>query len=245
MEVFMADHRRMSDSLPDGGMAYWKLVRRLWFTLGGPALLGGPNGVKHVTQPVPARFLLWIDAVGGFLVCRGDEVVLGQPIPGSNVDVPILGDLSRRHATIRRDGEGYLLEPGRKVGLNGREVKDAALLRDGDAIELGDTVRLKFRRPHPLSATARLDFVSNHRTQPSADAVLLMAESCVLGPNPTSHVVCRDWQDDVVLYRQGSGLACRSAGGVTIDGVKNAQRGTVGANSRIVGSDFALSLEPL
>jgi hypothetical protein len=224
-------------------MAYWKLVRRLWFTLGGP-LLGVSEG-SNVTEPVPARFLLWIDAVGGFLVCRGDEVVLGQPIPASDVDVPILGDLSRRHATIRRDGEGYLLQPGRKVSLNGREVKDAALLRDGDSVELGDTVRLKFRRPHPLSATARLDFVSNHRTQPSADGVLLMADSCVLGPKPTSHVVCRNWSEEVVLFRHGSGLACRAAGGVTIDGVSHTQRGAVGARSRVTGNDFALSLEPL
>ncbi len=240
----MADHRSRSDSLPDGGMPYWKLIRRLWYTLGGLAL-GSPNGMTHVAQPAPARFLLWIDAVGGFLVCRGDEVVLGQPIPGSDVDVPILGDLSRRHAKIRRDGEGYLLEPDRKVALNGRQVQSATLLRDGDLLSLGDTVRLKFRRPHPLSATARLEFVSGHRTQPSADAILLMAESCVLGPRSTSHVVCRDWPDDVVLFRQGDGLACRSASGLSIDGVQYPQRGALGATSRILGEGFSFSLEPL
>ena len=57
------------------------------------------------------------------------------------------------------------------------------------------------RRAHPLSLTARLDFLSRHRTQPPADAVLLLADSCVLGPKPHSHIVCRDWTREVILFR--------------------------------------------
>ena len=84
---------------------------------------------------------------------------------------------------------------------------------------------MAFRRPHALSATARLDFLSNHRTQPSADAVLLMAESCILGPGRHCHVVCRDWPREVILFRQDNELYCRAAGGLEIDGIAYKDRG--------------------
>jgi len=191
------------------------------------------------------RFLLWIDAVGGYWVCLGDEIVLGQPVRSDQVDVPLLGDLSGRHARIRRDGEGYLIEAIREVRLDGRPVADFAPLVDGSLIQLGSKVKLVFRRPHPLSATARLDFASTHRTQPTVDAILLMAETCILGPRPNSHVVCRKWPDDVVLYRHENNLYCRAAGLTEIDGQPCRQKGPIGRNSRISGERFSLCLEQL
>jgi hypothetical protein len=119
------------------------------------------------------------------------------------------------------------------------------LLADGMKIELGEGVRLAFRRPHALSATARLDFLSNHRTQPSADAVLLMAESCILGPGRHCHVICRDWPREVILFRQDNKLYCRAAGGLEIDGIAYKDRGPVARNSHIAGEGFSMSLEPL
>ena len=190
-------------------------------------------------------FLLWVDAVGGYWVCLGDEVSLGQPVPPGAVDVPILGDVSSRHARIRRDDEGYLIEAIREVSLNGRPVRGVGTLSDGNTIRLGEGVRLVFRRPHALSATARLDFASRHRTQPSADAVLLMADSCVLGAGPHSHVVCRDWPGEVILYRHDDKLYCRTKGLLEIDGVKYKDRGPITRNSRIVGHGFSMSLEAI
>ncbi len=189
------------------------------------------------------RFLLWVDTVGGFLVCQGDQVTLGQPSPECHVDVPILGDLSSRHAIIRRSGEGYVIEPSRPTRLGGKLLDGTACLVDGSLIELGSGVRLRFRRPHPLSATARLEFASHHRTQPAADAVILMAESCVLSPQGSSHVECRRWEREVVLYRQNHELLCRTAGRFDIDGTEFDERGPITRSSRISGDDFSLSLE--
>ena len=189
------------------------------------------------------KFLLWVDGVGGYWVCLDDEVTLGQPVPSGAADVPILGDLSKRHARIRRDGEGYLIEAFRPVRIDGRRVNQMASLTSGCTIQLGEAVRLLFRRPHALSATARLDFASRHRTQPSLDAVLLMAESCVLGPEPHSHVVCREWPGEVVLYRHDDELYCRGAAPIEIDGRPCKDRGRITRNSRIVGEQFSLSLE--
>ncbi len=190
-------------------------------------------------------FMLWVDAVGGFRVCLSDDVILGQPARFGTVDVPILGDLSSRHARIRRDGEGYLIEAVGKVRLDGQEVTKMGRLSDGARIELGEGVRVKFRRPHALSATVRLDFASHHHTQPSADAVLLMAESCILGPNSHSHIVCRDWPHEVILYRHDTQLFCRAAGAIEIDGVRHRDRGQITRNSRVEGDGFSLSLEEL
>ena len=187
--------------------------------------------------------MLWIDAVGGFWVCLADAVTLGQAIPEADVDVPIFGDLSRRHACIRRDADGYVVEAQGRTRVDGQPVGDAAPLRHGSRIELGQQVRLVFRRPHALSATARLDFVSHHHTRPSSDAVLLMADACILGPDSRSHVVCRDWPQEVVLYRHDDRLCCRTAGQLEIGGKTYENRGPVGWDSRVAGSGFSFKLE--
>ena len=190
------------------------------------------------------RFMLWIDAVGGYLVCLGDEVTIGQAVPNNRVDVPIQADISRKHVKIRRQGEGYVLEPlGPKVVLDGKPVTEAALLSDGDEFTLGDAVKLRFRKPHALSASARLELLSPHRTQPGADAVILMAESCVLGPKWQNHVVCRDWNGDVVLYRNDHNIMCRAMESIEIDGRLHDGRGPVRPGSHVLGTDFSLTLE--
>src|ERR1700730_3640884 len=42
-----------------------------------------------------SQYLLWIDGVGGFLVCLSHRVTLGQANPESIVDIPLLADISR------------------------------------------------------------------------------------------------------------------------------------------------------
>jgi hypothetical protein len=189
------------------------------------------------------RFMLWIDAVGGYWVCLGDEITLGQPDGRPAADVPILGDLSSRHARIRRDGEGYVIEALHEVSVDDRPVRGFGWLRDGSQIQLGKSVRLLFRRPHTISGTVRLEFMSRHRTQPSADAVLWMADACILGPKRHSHVVCRNWPREVILYRDGEELYCRTHGALQIDGVTCECNGRITKNSRIEGDELSFNLE--
>ena len=194
----------------------------------------------------PDRLLLWVDAVGSYLVCMGNEVSLGQPaVGGTGPDVPILGDLSRRHAIIRRDSETYSIEAIRPVRIDGRVIERTVPLADGNIIVLGDAVRLRFRRPHPLSATARLELASRHRTQPSTNAVLLMADACILGSAAASHVITPTWTSEVVLFRRADELACRTSAKVAIDGKPTSGgRGALSPRSRVEGEEFAFSLEP-
>ncbi|MEX0939633.1 MAG: FHA domain-containing protein [Pirellulales bacterium] len=190
------------------------------------------------------RFLVWVDAVGGFLVCLGSRLVLGQPNPDSPPDVPLLADISRRHAVIHRDGEGYFVEPVHSVKVDGRPASGPTPLRDGSVLQLGENLRIRFRKPHALSATARLEIISHHKSMPSADAILLMADSCILGPGSHSHVVCRDWTQDVILHLNKEALHCRATGEFQIDGQPCGGQGPVTRSSQIEGEAFSLSLEP-
>jgi hypothetical protein len=196
----------------------------------------------------PRRALLWVDAVGGFLVCLDDCVVLGQPSSGDRVAVPILADLSRRHAVIRRDAEAYVLETlaaAATTRVDGREVVSPFVLSNNHLIQLGDNVRIRFERPHALSATARLTLESHHRTQPSADAVLLMADSCVLGPNRHCHVRCREWDRDVVIFRQDEHLFCRASEPVSLDGVVQNGECEIQSGARVEGEEFSFTWETI
>jgi FHA domain len=201
------------------------------------------NAVNNAASK--SRLLLWVDAVGGFFVCLGNQVQLGQAVPDSTVDVPLLADLSRHHATIRRDEEGYTIEPLREARLNRQKITTVSWLNDGSLIELGPALQLRFSRPHPLSATARLDYVSHHRSQPSSSAVLLMADTCVLGPAASNHVVCRHWPHDVVLHRQHGALYCSSATPLEVDGKSYTERAPLSLHSRVNGEGFSFSLEEI
>ena len=190
------------------------------------------------------RFLLWIDRVGGYLVCTGERVLLGQAVPNNGVDVPILADIARHHVRIHRE-DRYLLEPLSDVWIGQRPVRGMVVLADGDTIRLGGGLAMRFREPHALSATARLDWVSPHRTRPAVDAILLVADTCVLGPQLHSHVVCRDWSREVVFYRQGGGWMCRCRDGLEVDGRFCLEPQALRWNSQVRGGDFSFSLEPV
>ncbi len=190
------------------------------------------------------RMMLWIDAVGGYWVCLDDAITIGQP-GRVNPDVPILGDLAGCHARLRRDGEGFVIEAIRDVTVDGKPVRGLGWLRDGNEIRLGTSVRLRFRRPHALSGTVRLDFLSSHHTQPLTDGVVWMADSCILGPKRHSHIVCRDWAQEIILFRDAAQLYCRMPGAFEIDGVARSNTGPITKRSRIRGEGFSFNLEAI
>jgi tetratricopeptide (TPR) repeat protein len=202
------------------------------------------TGHEQSGRPDGERFLLWIDGVGGYLVCSGDRVSLGQPA-GWHVDVPIMADLSRLHAWIERDVEGYLLRAVRPALVNGNTVREKAVLGNDSEILLGHGVRLHFRRPSPLSSTARLDLASPHRLSLPAEAVILMAETFIIGPSPVAHIVTPGWTRELVMYRQGSELWCRTSDEFEVDGQTVSGRARIGLSARIRGEGFSLALEPV
>src|ERR1019366_4319544 len=110
-----------------------------------------------------------------------------------------------QHATLARDGEGYVIRAIKPTFVNGKSVTTAPL-KDGDVIRLGSTVELEFRQPSPVSTTARLQVISRHRLPLSVDGVILMAETCIVGDSKQAHILAPGQANPVVLYRQGSAL---------------------------------------
>jgi hypothetical protein len=189
--------------------------------------------------------LLWVDAVGGFLVCLDDVISIGQPSPSESLALPILADLSRRHAIIRRDAGAYVIDPLQRTFVDGRAINGPFVLADNQLIQLGDNVHIRFTKPHALSMTDRLVLECHHKTQPSADGVLLMADSCVLGPNRHCHVRCRDWQRDIVIYRQNNQVFCRADEPLSIDGVAATSGNEIQSGSSVEGESFSFAWETL
>jgi hypothetical protein len=213
---------------------------RAWKSL-EPAQAGAARPAR-AADPMP-RFLLWADGVGGFLVCLGTRVTLGQAAPDAFVDVPLLADVSRAHAALTRESEGYVLEAVRPVQVNGRPT-EKTLLQPGDRLGLGGC-QILFAQPVPVSATARLDLTSGHRLPLAVDAVLLMADTLVLGPGPQAHVIVPDLARPVILFRQKEGLGVRFPGGLVVDGQVCRERGSLTPTSKVLADDFAFAVEPV
>jgi len=211
---------------------------------GAPAESARPMAESRTDGP-SGRFLLWVDAVGGYLACLDDRVVLGRAGAGGEADVPLMGDISRNHAAIVREAGGYRLEPLATTFLNGKSLTEPTPLRNGDIIRLGQTVELEFHQPSPVSATARLAVVSRHRLPMAVDGVLLMAETCIVGPGRQAHVRAPSMADPVVLYRQGGSLWCRSRGDFEVDGRPGSARAPLAFDSGVRGDGFSFSLEPV
>ena len=193
----------------------------------------------------PQRFFLWVDGVGGYLVCMAAHVTLGQASPDARVDLPLVADVSRLHATLTRDGEGgYLLEAARPVLVNDQSVT-RAVLRPGDRVTLGSSCQVQFLRPVPVSTTARLDLTSGHRLLPGVDAVLLMGDTLVLGRGPQCHVEMPELKNPIVLFRNKDSLGIKYGNSFVVDGHRQHERATLGASSHVSGEEFAFALEPV
>jgi hypothetical protein len=188
--------------------------------------------------------ILWVDGVGGFLVLRGTTASLGpgfcEPLP----DVPILADLSRNHAAIRRDGEGYWLSADRPTTVNLAPVQ-RALLRSGDRITLGASCQLSFHQPEPLSATARLTLISGHRFSHPVDAVLLMAETMTLDRSPQAHIQTPDLRQRAVIFRQGDQLALKASCSIRANGQAQRDRAVLTPGTPTSVEDLTITLEEL
>ena len=202
-----------------------------------------PLQASLMSNSLPERFVLWVDGVGGYLVCISDEITLGQATPETTVDIPILGDLSGKHATLRRQGEHYLIEPSGEVFLDGTRIEQPTLLANNSLLTLGHDIELRFRTPHPLSATARLDFTSHYRTEPRSDAILLISQSLILGPDTHNHIVCREWPENIVLFQEENKLYCHSNQTMELDGRPFKTTTPVQCGQRISLDGCAISLE--
>lgn len=191
------------------------------------------------------KFLLWVDGVGGYLICNSRVNSLGQAIDSARVDIGIQGDLRSHHANFERVDGGHLLEPIGNISIDGGQLDTKVVLKDGQTLFLEGGVKLGYSQTHALSKTARLDFISRHRSVPWADAVILPVTSIILGPNCSNHIYCPTWRENIILFERSGQWFCRSKQVMEVDGESVNTETAIELDSRIVGDDFSVTLEPV
>jgi hypothetical protein len=77
----------------------------------------------------------------------------------------------------------------------------------------------------------------------AVDAILLMADTLVLGAGAQVHVSLPEVKSSVVLFRQKQGLGVRCAGNLVLDGKPCRERCTLEPGATLAGDDFSLTLE--
>ena len=83
--------------------------------------------------------------------------------------------------------------------------------------------------------------------QPSVDAIVLMSDSMVLGPQPDHHVFCPRWSESVAMARtsETDAFRYRAVNDVEINSESAEISGVLAAGAQLTGADFALCLEAL
>ncbi len=163
--------------------------------------------------------MLWVDGVGGYLLLHADQVTIGGAVAtnldpeADSADIALLANLSRRHATIIRNNESYLVQSHASTRVGTHVVEETTLLWSGQEIQLGNSVVLRFQIPTPLSATAIIQFVSDHRPVHSVDGVILMQDTLLLGAGGDCHVRCPQWTENVVVFLKDGDFWCKSRDG--------------------------------
>lgn len=167
-----------------------------------------PAPITDDVQDHTAPYALWIDGVGGYLLCLSHCVTIGQAQVQQHgqADIALLADISRHHATLHRDSEGYWLEALKPARIHGKPIAKE-FLRNGDRITLGKSCQLQFFQPVPMSISARLDIVSGHRFAEPIEAVLLLADTpVVIGPSAQAHVQVPEMTESLKLLRTKTGM---------------------------------------
>lgn len=191
----------------------------------------------------PRSFMLWIDGVGGFLVCTRQQVTIGRSGSNSEADIPIHADIRRKQLAIRRVGDGFVALPidskGEITATSGRP----GILRDGQLLDLGAGLVLKMHQPLSLGNSLRIDVVSRHRTDPWADSILLLGNAILLGNSPRHHVQSPKLADEFMIFRRGSEIFLRLPGVHELDGEFHEGDIPVERNCRIVSDNFSATVE--
>ena len=205
---------------------------------------------------IARRYMAWIDGVGNWLIVTSPEMTIGRATGGTGplarisepdeADCSLVANLSRKHIRLERDEESYVLEARSTTSVNGRPVEDRIVLPNECSIELNSGVRLGFSVPTQLSASARVRFESSHRPQTAVSGVILMADTCVLGPGPQSHIRCESWPESVILVRTADGIRLKSQLPLLVDGRYSTTKQIVSNGQVVRGPDgVQFRLEPL
>jgi len=164
---------------------------------------------------------LWIDGVGCWLLWWGDQLTIGNGRPAMGTlskmgtlsqtgRLRIMADLQTQHATWQRLNRENWLQIHAATRINGREVSGKVLLRNGDEIQLGESVKVVIQTPSPLSPSSIMTITSGQRMCDFLDGVVLFSQTCLLGSEQQCHIQCRNWKHRIVFFNDDGHLAWRT-----------------------------------
>jgi len=86
---------------------------------------------------------------------------------------------------------------------------------------------------------------SHHRIDPAVDAIVLMADNCILGPQDHAHIRCRHWPGDLVLVEQSNQLKAHTQMSLEVDGRPHDPQDDMVGIGRLGNDSIGLSIEKL
>ncbi|MCS7015101.1 MAG: hypothetical protein NZM42_03140 [Gemmatales bacterium] len=199
--------------------------------------------LRHIVpfQAVQRREQRWV-LDGNYLVVSREQVVFGVPrVEG--IDIPLLGQLSSRHATLWRERTRYYLRPCLNkqqqpcwVQVNGNPLRDVCELRSGDRLALGrdsaSALTFQFLQPVAGSGTALLmaDVASAKRVPVANGAcshIILLDEELQLAPQPVGaiHLPLNKLPCGLRFVWQRHGLFWQTQGGRVLLDLDDASEG--------------------
>jgi tetratricopeptide (TPR) repeat protein len=170
---------------------------------------------RPMLSPAPNGFLLLVDGSGNYLLLLDEHISVGNQ--AGSASLRLLAPIGSLHAVMVRDREGYVLAACGEVRVDGSLLQGRTTLHDGDRIELARGVVFTFRLPVSFSNTAILVPQDKSYFGRSIDAVVLMAELCVVGPRPDSHIPFGAGEDRWLLSRSQGRFCLRGPGPIYLD----------------------------
>ncbi len=133
------------------------------------------------------RYLLWIDAVGTYLLLPHARVTLGQCDADPEPDIPLTGTTRRLAAEIVRIGDHYRICSHGEVSVNNVQVSDAQLA-SGDRIRIERSPELRFFLPPSACSTALLKLQQPSVLPGQSREVILFDRFLLVGRNGLPHI---------------------------------------------------------
>ncbi|MCH8968953.1 MAG: FHA domain-containing protein [Planctomycetes bacterium] len=157
---------------------------------------------------LPERLLILVDGSGSYLLIRNPRASIGRAATDHPADIPIVSNLSERHADIARVDDDYFLFANREVYIGGKPVQQK-LLQSGDKIILGKRSKLTFNLPSRKSTSAVLDLSGSGKLPNDVKRVILFDRLATVGRKSNAHIVVTTASEDLVLYERGGKLWLR------------------------------------
>ncbi len=197
------------------------------------------------TRTIQSEILrLWIDGVGAYLMSLKPTFAIGGPTENESApDWMIWSTLLQKHLDITHTSEGFAIAPLGPLQIAGREVTSPVALRHRTTMALGSSVRIEFTQPHPLSLTAVLKLVSPHRSVQTADAVVLLHDTCLIGPRKAHHITCGEGSPEIRLTPIDGGIRCQADADFSVNDIPSGRESILDETAIVAGEGFRFRLE--